>query len=176
MKLHSNLLPTHENVTKKTTNSSVNCDWYSFYIKKRFSLFLGKKFWYISNLSNDWNFTTITTKVTCIRKLSHPKFSIISPTSIKLFGYSNMRQNCFTQMPISMHSFHYCAKSRTRDLFNSTSIALATLPQTCNYIFLCWQITQKSNNLDIFLKNDYIIRAHATELSSCNIKNLLLAR
>ena len=82
-----------------------------------------------------------------------------------------------------MYSFHFCAKSRTRDLFlkkcgrislvkalqlsegqfNSKPTALATLPQTCNGIFLCWQITQKSNNLDIFLKN-YIIKAHATLL------------
>ena len=87
-------------------------------------------------------------------------------------------------MPISMYSFHFCAKSRTRNLFlkkcgrislvkalqlsegqfNSKPTALATLPQTCSDIFLCWQITQKSNSLDIFLKNYYIIKAHATLL------------
>ena len=48
--------------------------------------------------------------------------------------------------------------------FNFKPTALATLPQTCNHIFLCWQITQKSNSLDIFLKNYYIIKAHATFL------------
>ena len=121
--------------------------------------------------------------MTCLRKLNPQFFFIINPTSIKLFGHSNMRQNCFTHMPISVYSFHYCAKSRTRDLFlnkcgrisnsesaaikgqfNSKPTALATLPQTCNEIFLCWQITHKSDNLDIFLKNYYIIKAHATLL------------
>ena len=41
--------------------------------------------------------------------------------------------------------------------FNFKPTALAILPQTRNDIFLCWQINQKSNNLDIFLKNYYII-------------------
>ena len=48
--------------------------------------------------------------------------------------------------------------------FNFKPTTLAILPQTRNDIFLCWQITQKSNNLDIFLKNYYIIKTHANLL------------
>ena len=111
-------------------------------------------------------------------------FFIINPTSIKLFGYSNMPQNCFTQMPISMYSFHFVLKAEretyfrknvggsvlvkalqlSKRQFNFKPTALSILPQTRNDIFLCWQITQKSNNIDIFLKNYYIIKTHATLL------------
>lgn len=66
-------------------------------------------------------------------------------------------------MPISMYSSYFCAKSRTtyfwknvggsvlvkalqlsEGQFNSMPTAIAALPQTCNDIFLCRQITQQS--------------------------------